>query len=101
MQKSILQTPCSTKNTQFLNSGEFCKIHHRSLQVIHNDYQKSYDELLEINKDVNINQKHLRILAVEVFKSIMHFNPEFIWSYFNENAISEMEIDYYYHLLNL
>ena len=81
--------------------NKICKIHHRTLQVIHNDYQKSYDELLEINKDVNINQKHLLILAVEVFKSIMHFNPEFIWSYFNGNAISGMEIDYYYHLLNL
>ena len=51
------------------------------------DYQKSYDELLDINKDVNIHQKHLRILALEVFKSITHVNPEFMWSYFNENTI--------------
>ena len=48
-------------------------------QVIHKDYQKSYDELLEINKDVNTHQKHLRIFALEVFKRIMHFNPEFMW----------------------
>ena len=67
--------------------NKICKIHHRTLQVIHNDYQKSYDELLDINKDVNIHQKHLRILALEVFKSITHVNPEFMWSYFNENTI--------------
>ena len=63
------------------------KIYHKTLQVIHNDYQKSYDELLDINKDVNIHQKHLRILVLEVFKGIMHGIPEFMWSYFNENTI--------------
>ena len=58
--------------------NKICKIHHRTLQVNHNDYQKSYDELLDINKDVNIHQKQLRILALEVFKSISHVNPEFV-----------------------
>ena len=57
---------------------EICKIHHKTLQVIQNDYQKSYDELLDINKDVNIHQKHLRILVLEVSKSIMQVNPEFM-----------------------
>ena len=67
--------------------NKICRIHHRTLQVIHIDYQMSYDELLEINKDVTIHQKHLRILALEVFKSVMHVNPEFMWNYFNENTI--------------
>ena len=67
--------------------NKICKIHHRTLHVIHNDYQKSHDQLLDINKDVNINQKHSRILVLEVSKSIMHVNPEFMWSYFNENII--------------
>ena len=35
---------------------KICKIHRRTRQVIHNDYQKSYDELLDINNDVNIHQ---------------------------------------------
>ena len=39
------------------------------------------------NKDVNIHQKHLHILALEVFKSITHVNPKFMWSDFNENSI--------------
>ena len=64
--------------------NKICIIHHRTLQVIHNDYQKSYDELLDINKDVNIHQKHLCNLVLEVFKSI---KPEFMWSYFNENTM--------------
>ena len=67
--------------------NKICKTHYRTLQVIHNDYQKSYDELLDINKDIKIHQKHLRILALEVFKNITHVNPEFMRSYFNENTI--------------
>ena len=42
---------------------------------------------LQINKDISIHQKHLRILALEVYKSIMHFNPEFMWHCFNTNPI--------------
>ena len=38
--------------------NKICKIHHRTLQVIHDDYQKSHDQLLDINKDVNIHQNH-------------------------------------------
>ena len=64
---------------------------------------KNLNELLDINKDVNIHQEHIRILALEVFKSTPHVDPEFIWSYFNENTIPynlrNMEIDYYYHHL--
>ena len=67
--------------------NKICKTYDRTLQVIYNDYQKSYDELLDINKDFNTHQKLLRILALEVFKSTTHANPELMWSYFNENTI--------------
>ena len=83
---------------------KICKIHYRMLQIIHNNYQKSYDELLDINKDVNIHPKHLRILVLEVFKSlctliqnscgVISMKIQFL-------VIWEMEVDYYYHLLNL
>ena len=66
--------------------NKICKIHHRTLLVIHNDFQKSYSELLDVNKDVHIHQRHLGILALEVFKSIAHVNSEFMWI-FNENTI--------------
>ena len=34
-----------------------------------------------------VHQRHLQYLALEVFESLMHLNPEFKWSYFNENPI--------------
>ena len=55
--------------------NKICKIHHRILQVVYDDFNKSYDKLLELNNDLSIHQRHLRYLAIEVFKSIMHLNP--------------------------
>ena len=63
---------------------KICKIHHRQLQVVYNEYNKSYKELLQLNKNVSIHQRHLQYQALEVFKSLVHLNPEFMWSYFNE-----------------
>ena len=46
--------------------NKICKIHHRTLQVVYDDFNKSYDELLQQNKDLSIHQRHLRYLAIEV-----------------------------------
>ena len=59
--------------------NKILKIHYRTLPVVYSEYHKSYEELLQINKDISIHQKHLRILALKVHKSIMQFNPEFMW----------------------
>ena len=62
-----------------LTINKVCKIHYRILQVVYSEYQKFYDKVLQINKDIiSIHQKHLRILALEVYKIVMHFNPEFM-----------------------
>ena len=67
--------------------NKILNIHYRTPQVVYREYRKSYEELLQINKDISIHQKHLRILALEVYKSIMHFNPEFMCHCFNINPI--------------
>ena len=58
--------------------NKILKIHYRTLQVVYNQYHKSYEELFQINKDISIHQKHLRIFALEVYKSIVRFNSEFV-----------------------
>ena len=67
--------------------NEICKIYHRTLRMVCNEYNKPYGELLQLNNKVSIHQRHLQYLALEVFKSLMHLNPEIMWSYFNENPI--------------
>ena len=58
------------------------KIHFRSLQIINNTYGITYDELLSINSDVSIYQRHLSFLITEVFKSVNNLDPHFMWDYF-------------------
>ena len=58
------------------------KIHFRSAQVVHNTYDTTYDELLSMNSDVSIHQRHLRFLVAEVFKSVNNLNPHFTRNYF-------------------
>ena len=65
------------------------KVHHRTQQVVYDDeFNKLYDELLELNNALSIHQRRLRYLAIEVFKSIMHLNPQFMWSYFEEKPMT-------------
>ena len=54
-----------------------CKMHFRTLQVVYNNYDESYNELFN-SSDASIHQRHLRFLATEVDKSLMNINPEFM-----------------------
>ena len=59
--------------------AKICKIHFQTLQVVYNNYYKSYLDLFNFSNDVSIHQRHLRFLAIEVYKSLMNINLEFMW----------------------
>ena len=42
------------------------KIHRRTLRVVYDDYNSTYEELLASCNDISIHQKHLKHLAIEV-----------------------------------
>ena len=67
--------------------NKICKLHYRTLKVVYSEYDKSYEELLEMNKSASIHQRHLQFLAIEVYKSLMHLNPGLMWSYFSEKPL--------------
>ena len=50
--------------------NKICKIHHRSLQVIYNEYNKPYEELLQLNNNMSIHQRYLQYLAFEVLNPL-------------------------------
>ena len=56
--------------------------------MVHNKYDTTYDELLSINNDVSIYQRHLRFLFPEVIQSVTKLNPHFMWDYFNMKIFS-------------
>ena len=56
--------------------NKILKIHYRTLQVVYSEYHKSYEGLLQVNKDISIHQRHPRILALEVY-GIMEFKKHY------------------------
>ena len=62
--------------------NKICKIHFRTLQIVHNVYDNPYEELLAASNDISVHQKHLRILAIVVYKSLMKTNPDFMWDFY-------------------
>ena len=65
--------------------AKICKIHFRKILFVYNNYDKSYHDLLDLSNDVSIHQRHLRFLAIEVYKSYMNINHEFMWEFLNKN----------------
>ena len=60
------------------------KIHQTTLQVFCDDYNSTYEELLASHNDIPIHQKHLKHLAIEVYKSLANLNPKFMWPFFKD-----------------
>ena len=63
------------------------KIHRRTLRVVYDDFNSTYEELLASYNDISIHQKHLKHLAIEVYKSLANMNPEFTWPFFKKKSI--------------
>ena len=63
------------------------KIQFRTLQVVYNKYEKSYNNLLIMNRDISIHQNHLPFLVTEVYKSANNLNPQLMWNYFNFSTL--------------
>ena len=55
------------------------KTHKRALHVVYSSYDKSLEELLQIDGSVTIHQRNLRTVMIEVYKSINKLNPELMW----------------------
>ena len=53
--------------------NKICKIHFRTLQIVHNDHEKSCEELLAVSNDISVHQKHLRILSIFDKKNYVGF----------------------------
>ena len=61
------------------------KIQERSLKFILNDYNKTYTQLLEISKNPTMEVKRLRVMVIEIFKTLNEINPIFMKDILNYN----------------
>ena len=60
-------------------------MHRRTLRPVY-DYSSTYEELLASHNDISIHQKHLKHLAIEVYKSLANMTPEFMWHFFKNKS---------------
>jgi hypothetical protein len=59
------------------------RAHKRALRIVYNEYDSSLEELLQIDGSTSIHKRNLRVLATEIYKSLNHLNPEFMWDLFS------------------
>ena len=60
------------------------KVQCKTLQVVYNNYLATYDELLALDNELKIHQRHLQFLAIEMYKSRNKLNPSFMWKTYKE-----------------
>ncbi len=68
---------CSKQAHNLINAT-----HRKALCARYNTFNSSFDELLLKSNSLSIHNKNLQMLVVEIFKSLNHLNPEFMWNSF-------------------
>ena len=58
------------------------KTHHKALCARFNNFSATFEELLLSSNSITVHTKNLQLLVVEIFKSLRHLNPEFMWDSF-------------------
>ena len=51
------------------------RIHHRALKLVYLDYTSSFEELLSKDGIVNIHQRNIQLIAIEMFKVLKELDP--------------------------
>ena len=57
-------------------------VHRRSLRAILNDFNISYEDMLQKTGKKTVHEKNLEVLMIEVYKCLHSLNPEFMCSMF-------------------
>ena len=72
---------CNKTSNNLIN-----KAHRRCLKCVYNKKGIPLENLLQIDGSVSIHIKNLRILMIEVFKSLNQTNPSFMWDMFQRKC---------------
>ena len=67
---------------------EINKIHERALRILFNDYEASFEELLQRNNEQTVHTKNLDNLMTEVYKSLNRQNPAFMLDLFIRKEVT-------------
>ena len=69
-------------------NNETNRVYKRALRIVLRDCDASFDELLVENEEKTIHVRNLQMLMIEVYKSLNHQNPSFLWELFARKEIN-------------
>ena len=70
-----------------VNNNKLEKLQERSLRIIHNDYEASFETLLKCSKQESLLTTRLKIMILEVFKTVNRLNPSCLHDLFTKNEV--------------
>ena len=70
------------------SNREINRIHKRALRILFNDYEASFEELLQRNNEQTVHTKNLHKLMTEVYKSLNRQNPAFMLDLFIRKEVT-------------
>ena len=76
-------------------------LHKRALRFLLNDYENSYEELLEKSGKCNMNLRRIRFLCIEIYKTINSLNPDFMKNIFEMKTNNRIVREKYKLNLNI
>ena len=63
-------------------NNEMNRTHKRALRALYGDYESTFEELLDKDRSMTIHKKNLQTVMVEIYKTINHLNPAYVWEFF-------------------
>ena len=66
---------------------EINRTNKRALRVLHEDYDSSFEQLLEKDGSITVHQRNLQNLMTEICKTINQINPAYMREFFVEKDI--------------
>ena len=58
-----------------------------ALRALYGDYESTFEELLDKDKSMTIHKKNLQRLMVEIYKTINHLHPAYMWEFFTKKDV--------------
>ena len=63
---------------------EINRTNKRALRLLYEDYDSSFEQLLEKDGSITVHQRNLQNLITEIYKTINQINPAYMWEFFVE-----------------
>ena len=63
---------------------EINRTNKRALRLLYEDYDSSFEQLLEKYGSITVHQRNLQNLMTEIYKTINQINPAYMWEFFVE-----------------